>query len=141
MDTILIIRDSVATCTKCLADNYQPCVNSGVTGISWQETVVTGLLIVAFVVLILVASKWLEKGWNDGKKAGNNGGQCDLDKQISHLQDLYFKHLQTMVYIDKIDDGGNKIKEYNAENAKTYQEALEKTITELKSQKNDTKKD
>ena len=48
---------------------------------------------------------------------------------------MLYKHLQTRVYIEKVDKDGHKYKEYNKNNDQEYIDALKDGIKELKPEK------
>jgi len=130
MDTLFIVRDSVITCAGNTASCCQSCEESVVSNLAWPVVVALGLIL-AFVLL------WLYKPKSKKEKENNldNNVTDSKEKQLGALQDLLYKHLQTRVYIEKIDEGGHKYKEYNEANDKEYTEFLKSAINELKNNK------
>jgi hypothetical protein len=133
MDTILIIRDSVATCVKGTADICQPYVKTGLTGISWQEVIVLAvILLFAFFVLWLLCKYQIITRKNTNKKGnGENNEDKRKEEQLARLKDRLYSQLQARVYIDKFDASGRKIKEYSKENDEEYIKRLEIDIEGL----------
>lgn len=52
MDTIMIIRDSVATCVKGTAEVFQPCK---ATGTKWENVFIVGIICFTVLVIAVVA--------------------------------------------------------------------------------------
>lgn len=106
--------------------------------ITWQVVVALGMIL-AFVFAIL----WLYKPKEnkEQKSKPDNKAVDSKEKQLGELQDLLYKHLLTRVYLEKVDEGGNKYKEYNETNDKEYIEALKDAIKELKPEKKDESKE
>ena len=107
--------------------------------ITWQVVVLLGLFL-TFVFAVL----WLYRPRKNKEKAKesnpNNGGTDSKEERIAKLQDMLYKHLQTRIYIEKIDEGGHKYIEYNAAHDDKYIDTLEKAINELKAkEKNESK--
>lgn len=104
--------------------------------ITWQVVVSLGIVL-AFVFAVL----WLYRP--KGNLEQESKPVCrainSKEKQLGELQDMLYKHLQTRIYIEKIDEGGHKYKEYNEANDNKYIEILTNTINELKGIKNDSK--
>lgn len=140
MDTILILRDSVATCVGYVADNYHPCVKTGITGISWQEVFALALIFIIVFSFVWLLNRHKTQILIEGKGNQTKNESNSKEQQIAKLQDMLYKHLLTRIYIDKIDEGGNKFKEYNETNDKKYIETLTNAINELKGVNNDAKK-
>lgn len=66
MDTIMIIRDSVATCVNKTAEIYQPCVKE--TGTCWQDIVIVGIVCAAIASIAIFAVYRYFK-WKDDERA------------------------------------------------------------------------
>lgn len=67
MDTILIIRDSVACCVNKTAEICQPCIKE--VGASWQDVVFVGIICAAILIIALFA---ICKYYNDKEKEREN---------------------------------------------------------------------
>ncbi len=131
MDTLLVIRDSVSACVRNTSDLCQPSIETGFTGISWQEVVA-----LAIILLFIISILWLLFKYQIITKKKTVIGNADKEnnnkeKELAKLKDMLYKHLQTRVYIDKCDTAGHKIKEYSNDNDKEYIKQLRDDITEL----------
>lgn len=108
--------------------------------ISWQFVVSLGMFL-AFVFAVL----WLYKPGRNKEKTNesttNSGSADSKEERIGKLQDMLYKHLQTRIYIEKIDEGGHKYKEYNETNDQEYIDVLKKAIKELKPEIKDESKE
>lgn len=133
MDTIMIIRDSVATCVNKTAEICQPCIKEA--GTAWQDVVLQGI----FYAMILCIAYWVSSGffkWLNQRstmktKAFQEKNNCER-KQKSDLQDKLLSYYKDRLIKDKIDDKGNVI-EYDEGNCKEYVELLTNMIRELSS--------
>lgn len=137
MDTLFIVRDSVITCASKAVNCNQHYEETITSNLVWPTVVAIGLFL-AFVFALC----WLYRPKENKKQKNNPNNQAtnSKDKQLGELQDLLYKHLQTRVYLDKVDGGGKKYKEYNEANDKEYIQALKDAINELKAKvKNETK--
>lgn len=108
--------------------------------ITWQVVVSLGMILAfAFAVLWLYRP---EKNKKKVKESNSDNGSTDSKKErIGKLQDMLYKHLQTRIYLEKIDERGNKYKEYNEANDQLYIDTLTSAINELKAKVNyETKK-
>lgn len=100
--------------------------------ITWQFVVAFGMFL-SFVFAVL----WLYRPKGNKKQENNpdNKATKSKEKQLGELQDMLYKHLQTRVYIEKVDKDGHKYKEYNKNNDQEYIDALKDGIKELKPEK------
>lgn len=133
MDTLFVIRDSVVACVRNSSDLCQPCVKSGLTGISWQEVVCLAIILFFAIIVLWILCKYQIFS---GKKGENNGNEENKDakkneEQLAKLKDRLYSQLQSRVYIEKFDASGRKIKEYNEKNDEVYINRLESDIKEL----------
>ena len=77
MDTLFVIRDSVVACVRNSSDLCQPCVKTGLIGISWQEVIVLAvILLFAFFVLWLLC-KYQIIPWMNTNKEGSGENNED----------------------------------------------------------------
>lgn len=129
MDTLIVLRDSVIAYAGKAANCSQYCEESIISSLAWPTVVVIGLIL-AFTF----AMCWLYKSKRPINQDNNSENQVtdSKEKQLGKLQDLLYKHLLTRVYLEKVDEGGNKYKEYNEDNDNLYIETLKKAIDELK---------
>lgn len=129
MDTLIIVRDTVIACAGKAANCSQHCEESIISSLAWQCVVVIGLIFV-----FTFAMCWLYKSKSPIKQDSKPENQLtdSKEKQLGKLQDMLCKHLQTRIYLEKIDEGGNKYKEYNEANDKLYIDTLTSAINELK---------
>lgn len=135
MDTLFIVRDSVITCAGKTASCCQHCDESVLSSLAWPFVVALGLLL-AFALL------WLYKPKSKKEQESKPDDQVTDSKEerIGKMQDMLYKHLQSRVYIEKVDKDGHKYKEYNQANDEKYINALENAINELKTKvTNDSK--
>lgn len=97
--------------------------------ITWQVVVSLGIVL-AFVFALL----WLYRPKENLKQESKPVCRTtnSKEKQLGELQDILYKHLQTRIYLEKIDEGGNKYKEYNEANDQLYIDTLTSAINELK---------
>lgn len=106
--------------------------------ITWQVVVSLGMIL-AFAFAVL----WLYRPGKNKEKTKestpNKGCNASKEERIGRLQDMLYKHLQSRIYIEKIDEGGHKYKEYNEANDNKYIDILNNAINELKGIKNDSK--
>jgi len=133
MDTLFVIRDSVVACLRNSSDLCQPCVKSGLTGISWQEVVVLAIILFFAVIVLWILCKYQIIPW---KKTDNKGKEENYEapkkeEQLAKLKDRLYSQLQSSIYIEKFDAGGRKIKEYTEKNEEKYISRLESDIKEL----------
>ena len=103
--------------------------------ITWQFVVLLGMIL-AFAFAVL----WLYRPEKNKKKVkesnSDNGSTDSKEERIGKLQDMLYKHLQTRIYLEKIDERGNKYKEYNEANDLLYIKTLTSAINELKAKVN-----
>ena len=132
MDTLFIVRDSLITCASRSTSCCQSYEESVISILAWPVVVAFGLFL-AFVF----ASLWLYISKGNKKQENNSANNVtdSKEKQLGELQNLLYKHLQTRVYIEKVDKEGHKYKEYNGDNDNKYIEILTNAINELKEQK------
>lgn len=133
MDTIMIIRDSVATCVNKTAEICQPCLKEA--GTAWQDVVLQGILYAMILCLAYWVSsgffKWLNQRSTMKAKAFLEKNNCER-KQMSDLQDKLLSYYKDRLIKDKKDDKGNVIV-YDEDNCKEYVELLSNMIRELSS--------
>lgn len=133
MDTIMIIRDSVATCVNKTAEICQPCLKEA--GTAWQDVVLQGILYAMILCLAYWVSsgffKWLNQRSTMKAKAFQEKNNCER-KQKSDLQDKLLSYYKDRLIKDKKDDKGNVIV-YDEDNCKEYVELLSNMIRELSS--------
>ena len=132
MDTILIIRDSVATCVNKTTEICPPCMK--VTDSFWSEIFSKSVL---YITILLIAY-WILKGFFNWiiqmslliiKRKDDVGDR--RWKQKADLQDKLLNYYKDRLIKDKKDDKGNVIM-FDDDNCKKYVEQLTNLINELK---------
>ena len=134
MDTILIIRDSVATCMKGTADICQPCVKE--VGTSWQDVVMTGLMYAFILCLVYLLLNGFLKWWNQmflAKTKRKHEMEDRKLKQRADLEDKLLSHLKDLAEI-KRDEDGKVIPKFDKNASNEYTKMLDQMIKEGSSQ-------
>ena len=132
MDTILIIRDSVATCVNKTTGICPPCMK--VTDSFLSDIFSKSVL---YITILLIAY-WILKGFFNWiiqmslliiKRKDDVGDR--RWKQKADLQDKLLNYYKDRLIKDKKDDKGNVIM-FDDDNCKKYVEQLTNLINELK---------
>ena len=137
MDTILIIRDSVAMCVNKTAEVCQPCVKEN--GTNWQDVIIWVTLFVVFAYIARYCIKQYFKWKKDERvmsvdeaKEKKENEEFDRKwKQKTDMKDKLLNYYKERQIKDKKDDKGNVIV-YDEDNCNKYVEQLTKMINELK---------
>ena len=145
MDTIIIIRDSVATCVNKMATICQPCVKEPDT--NWQDVIIWVTLFVAFAYVVRYGIKqyfiWkkAERAANDDiTKAKREQEKNDRDwKQKSDLMDKLLDLQKNYAEI-KRDEHGNQVKRYDDSAFVKYEKTLKTLVDDEKLRTNDDNK-
>lgn len=128
MDTIMIIRDSVACCINNTAEMSQPCVKE--VGTSWQEVVMTGLEYAFILCLVYLLLKGFLK-WRGQMFLTKTKRKHELEdrilKQKADLKDKLLGHLKDCAEI-KRDEEGNEIHKFDSDASNAYIEMLNQMI-------------
>ena len=130
MDTILIIRDSVACCVSKTAEICQPCVKE--IGTSWQDVVMTGLRYAFILCLVYLLLTGFLKWWNQmflAKTKRKHELEDRKLKQKADLKDKLLSHLKERAEI-KRDEDGKAILKFIEEASKAYSEIVDQMIKE-----------
>lgn len=137
MDTILIIRDSVAMCLNKTAEICQPCVNE--TGTNWQDIlIVVAICMTIAIIAISICNRYFK--WKDDERDAlikadeekrKNEEKDRERKQKTDLKDKLLNYYKNRQIKDKKDDKGNVIV-YDEDSCNKYVEQLTKMINELK---------
>lgn len=128
MDTLLVIRDSVAVVTDKAALACQPCINGGTT---WQDVVLRGLEYAFFLCLAYWIISGFFKCLNQwlAMKTKNVQEQINCDrKQKSDLLDKLLSYYKDRLIINRKDDNGNPI-EYDKDICDAYTKRLEDMLS------------
>lgn len=142
MDTIMIIRDSVATCLKGMADSCLPSEKDA--GISWQEVILSGLKYAFVLCIVYWVINNFFKWWTQYsmKKTQRTHEIEDRKwKQESILKDKLLSYLKERTFTDEKNDEGDMIRKYHQEGCTAYTEKLNEMITELHDQKEQKEED
>jgi uncharacterized protein YxeA len=127
MDTIMIIRDSVATCVNKTAEMCQPCVKG--VGNSYNDVVIVGIICGAILLLAIIAvvayfkqksyeRKALEetfsKKQDEEKENRENKKKADVDSYEQNKQDHKLKRKEELEnrlhsYMESRIKGGDAI--------------------------------
>ena len=130
MDTILIIRDSVASCVKKTAEICQPCVKE--IGTSWQDVVMTGLMYAFILCLVYLLLNGFLKWWNQmflAKTKRKHEIEDRKSKQRADLEEKLLSHLKDRAE-KKIDKDGKEIPKFDKEASNAYMERLDQMLKE-----------
>lgn len=135
MDTILIIRDSVASCVNKTTEICQPCVKE--VGTSWPDLAIVVTICVTLLVIVCYAIRRYFQWKDDERKAHeiavDNKRKYENEdrklKQKADLEEKLLSHLKDLAEI-KMDEDGKEIPKYNAEASKVYKEMLDQMIKE-----------
>ena len=135
MDTILIIRDTVACCVMKTADNCQPCVKE--VGTTWPDFAIVVTICVTLLIIVCYAiGRYFQ--WKDDERkaletAADNKRKYENEdrklKQRADLEDKMLSHLKELAEI-KRDEDGNEISIFNEGGSKKYTEMLDQMIKE-----------
>lgn len=120
MDTLMIIRDSVATCVKGTVATSQPCVNN--TDTCCSDVIITGIICLTILLLAIIAVctyfkvKATEQKVQDSSQESPTGGTSPDNKVKAEYISKLLKHLESLAIKEdaaKYDEKGsaNYIKE------------------------------
>lgn len=132
MDTLFVIRDSIVACVR-KNDLSQSSINTGWTGISWQEVATLAIILLFVITIFWLLCKYqiIPRKKVENKENGKNINDDGKKEQLAELKDRLYNQLQSSVYIEKVDANGCKIKEYSKENDETYIRQLCSDIEKL----------
>lgn len=133
MDTILVIRDSVACCVRKTAEICQPCVKEAET--NCLDVAIVFIICVAIALVAIYAIRRYFKWKDDERKAletaADNKRKYEMEdrklKQKADLEDKLLSHLKDGAEI-KRDEDGNEIAKFNPEASKEYTKVLNQMI-------------
>lgn len=133
MDTILVIRDSVACCVRKTAEICQPCVKEAET--NCLDVAIVFIICVAIALVAIYAIRRYFKWKDDERKAletaADNKRKYEMEdrklKQKADLEDKLLSHLKDSAEI-KRDEDGNEIAKFNPEASKEYTKLLNQMI-------------
>ena len=142
MDTLMIIRDSVATCVNKTAEICQHCVKEAET--NWLDVLIIGIICATIVIIVLnVTCHYLKlkKAEREAQqKAAENKRSNEIEdrklKQKADLQDKLLSLQKDCAEI-KRDDHGNICPKYNDKAYKDYRNSLVMLINGEKLKSND----
>lgn len=133
MDTIIVIRDSVACCVSKTAEICQPCVRE--VGSSWSDFAIVVIICITLVIISCYAiSRYFQ--WKDDERkaletAAEKKRKYEMEdrksKQKADLEDKLLSHLKDSAEI-KRDEDGNEIAKFNPEASKEYTKVLNQMI-------------
>ena len=133
MDTIIVIRDSVACCVSKTAEIGQPCVRE--VGSSWSDFAIVVIICITLVIISCYAiSRYFQ--WKDDERkafetAAEKKRKYEMEerksKQRADLEDKLLSHLKDSAEI-KRDEDGNEIAKFNPEASKEYTKLLNQMI-------------
>ena len=133
MDTIIVIRDSVACCVSKTAEICQPCVRK--VGSSWSDFAIVVIICITLVIISCYAiSRYFQ--WKDDERkafetAAEKKRKYEMEdrksKQRADLEDKLLSHLKDSAEI-KRDEDGNEIAKFNPEASKEYTKLLNQMI-------------
>lgn len=133
MDTIIVIRDSVACCVSKTAEICQPCVRE--VGSSWSDFAIVVIICITLVIISCYAiSRYFQ--WKDDERkaletAAEKKRKYEMEdrksKQKADLEDKLLSHLKDSAEI-KRDEDGNEIAKFNPEASKEYTKLLNQMI-------------
>lgn len=133
MDTIIVIRDSVACCVSKTAEICQPCVRE--VGSSWSDFAIVVIICITLVIISCYAiSRYFQ--WKDDERkafetAADKKRKYEMEdrksKQRADLEDKLLSHLKDSAEI-KRDEDGNEIAKFNPEASKEYTKLLNQMI-------------
>ena len=135
MDTIIVIRDSVACCVSKTAEICQPCVRE--VGSSWSDFAIVVIICITLVIISCYAiSRYFQ--WKDDERkafetATDKKRKYEMEdrksKQRADLEDKLLSHLKDSAEI-KRDEDGNEIPKFDKEASKNYMERLDQMLKE-----------
>ena len=133
MDTIIVIRDSVACCVSKTAEICQPCVKEAET--NWLDFAIVVVICITLVSICCYAiSRYFQ--WKDDERkaletAAEKKRKYEMEdrksKQKADLEDKLLSHLKDNAEI-KRDEDGNEITKFNPEASKEYTKVLNQMI-------------
>ena len=133
MDTIIVIRDSVACCVSKTAEICQPCVKE--VGSSWLDFAIVVVICITLVSICCYAiSRYFQ--WKDDERkaletAADKKRKYEMEdrksKQRADLEEKLLSHLKEIAAI-KRDEDGNEIAKFNPEASKEYTKMLNQMI-------------
>ena len=133
MDTIIVIRDSVACCVSKTAEICQSCVRE--VGSSWSDFAIVVIIFITLVIISCYAiSRYFQ--WKDDERkaletAAEKKRKYEMEdrksKQKADLEDKLLSHLKDSAEI-KRDEDGNEIAKFNPEASKEYTKVLNQMI-------------
>ena len=137
MDTIMIIRDSVATCVNKMATICQPCVKEPDT--NWQDVIIWVTLFIAFAYVVRYGIKQYFI-WKKAERAANDAitnakrEQDKNDRDWKQKADLKNKLLDIQKDHAEIkrDEHGNLYKKYDDSAYAKYEKTLKALINDEK---------
>lgn len=100
MDTIMIIRDSVATCVKGMAATCQPCAKDA--GACCNDVIIAGIICLTILLLAIIAvftylkAKSSERKGQDSSQENPTGGACSNNKVKAEYISKLLKHLESL---------------------------------------------
>ena len=133
MDTIIVIRDSVACCVSKTAEICQPCVRE--VGSSWSDFAIVVIICITLVIISCYAISRYFRWKDDERKALETAAEKKRkyemedrkSKQKADLEDKLLSHLKDCAEI-KRDEDGNEIAKFNPEASKEYTKVLNQMI-------------
>lgn len=129
MDTIMIIRDSVAMCVNKTAEIYQPCVQE--SDISWQAVLLVGIICATFIILVVfIVNKVI--AYKACKHAEEVKHKEALEAQIQKKQAELLEYLKGKSTIVGKNENGEETKTSAQEFSDVYTKKLEAIIENTK---------
>jgi hypothetical protein len=121
MDTIMIIRDSVACCINNTAEMSQPCMKE--VGNSCNDVAIVGIICgtILFLAIIAVVAYFIQKGCerkaqkNVAEKKREQEIKDRKEKQKADLQSKLLSHWESLIYETKEVDVEDKLEDQKAE--------------------------
>ena len=135
MDTIIVIRDSVACCVSKTAEICQPCVRE--VGLSWSDFAIVVIICITLVIISCYAiSRYFQ--WKDDERkafetAADKKRKYEIEdrksKQRADLEEKLLSHLKDLAEIKK-DEDGNKITKFDENASNAYMNRLDQMMKE-----------
>lgn len=137
MDTIMIIRDSVAMCVNKMAATCQPCVK--VVETNWQDILIVVTICMAIAIIAISICnryfKWKDDERNalikaDEEKRKNEEKDREWKQKVdlmNKLLDLQKNHAEI-----KRDEHGNQIKRHDDSAYAKYEQTLRTLVDDVK---------
>lgn len=137
MDTILIIRDSVASCVNKTAEICKPCAKEAET--NWLDVLIVGIICATIIIIVIKVTcryfKLREAEREAQQKVAGNKRNNEIDdrewKQMADLKDRLLSLQKDCAEI-KYDDHGNPCPKYEDNAYKDYRNTLVKMINKEK---------